>query len=78
MSDVRFELAACTSTLLDEIARPESKRRDVAKTYCLALRSSEPTDWRAVNTAIIARWSVSALNWIKKQAHSGKCFEPTA
>jgi hypothetical protein len=71
---IRFELADCTGTLLREIAEPSSKRRDIAKTYALALRSSEATDWKAVNAAIIARWSVSALNWIKEQAHSGKCF----
>jgi hypothetical protein len=75
MSEVRFELMACTATLMDEISRPESTRRDVAKTYALALRSSEKTDWKVVNTAIIDRWSVSGLNWIKQQAHSGKCFE---
>jgi hypothetical protein len=69
-----FELTACTATLLREIALPEMKRRDVAKTYALAMRSSDPTDWGAVNRAIIARWSVSALNWIKEQAHSGKCW----
>ncbi len=79
MSDnVRFELAACTATLLGEIANPETKRLDVAKTYCLALRSSEQTDWKAVNAAIIARWSFHALNWIKERAHSGKCFEVPA
>lgn len=70
-----FELMDCTNVLLREIAMPEMKRKDVAQTYALALRSTAPTDWGAVNKAIIARWSFSALNWIKKQAHSGKCFE---
>ncbi len=71
-----FELANCEETLLGEIANQCFKRLDVAKTYCLALRSSEArtVDWGKVNRAIIARWSVSGLNWIKTQAYSGKCF----
>jgi hypothetical protein len=71
---MKFELANCTRTLLDEVARKEAKRLDIAKTYGLALRSSYPTDWRAVNEAIINRWSMSALEWIKKQAWSGRAF----
>jgi hypothetical protein len=71
-------LANCTATLLEEIAAKECKRRDVAKTYALAMRTEkagvEKVDWKAVNAAIIARWSVSGLNWIKTQAWSGKCW----
>ena len=72
-----FELAACESVLLREIAMPEMRRRDIAQTYRLALQSSErdKIDWKKVNAAIIERWSVSALTWIKEQAWSGKCFE---
>ncbi len=76
----RAELLGCEKLLLEEIGSPECKRLDVAKTYCLALRSSERSsvDWGKVNRAIIARWSMSALTWIKEQAHNGKCFpEPT-
>lgn len=71
-----FELACCQMVLLEEIAAPEMKRLDVAKTYCLALRSSErdTIDWAKVNGAIMERWSRNALEWIKKQAWSGKCF----
>jgi len=69
-----FELCCCTQTLLDDIARPQLRRRDVAQLYRLAMESSEETDWGAVNRAIMARWSKSALIWIKTQAHSGKCF----
>jgi hypothetical protein len=74
---MRIELADCQGVLLDEIADPKMKRLDVAKTYCLALRSSErdTIDWTKVNEAIIARWSKSALLWIKERAWSGKCFE---
>ena len=72
---MRLELCNCTRVLLDEIAMPEMKRKDVAKTYALAIRSSEAVDWSRVNRAIIDRWSFHALNWIKEQAWSGKCFE---
>ncbi len=71
-----FELINCEATILEEI-RAGAKRKDVAQTYALALRSSERImiDWTRVNRAIMERWSVSALNWIKNKAHSGKCFD---
>ena len=69
-----FELANCTNHLLREIADPAMKRRDVAQSYALAMRSGEVTNWLRVNDAIIARWSLSALVFIKRQAHSGRCF----
>lgn len=57
-----------TERLLVEIANPAAKRLDVAKVYGLALRSRDNTDWPQVNRAIIQRWSVSALVWIKQKA----------
>lgn len=63
-----IQLAACTQTLLNEIAMPEMKRNDVAVTYALAMRSDEETDWKAVNEAIVKRWSMSALTYIKERA----------
>jgi len=76
----RIELACCESVLLHEIADKRMRRRDVAKTYALALRSSEveTLDWAKVNTAIIDRWSLHALKWIKEQAWSGACFVDVA
>ena len=71
---MRVELVNTTALLMQEIADKRVKRRSVAMTYALAIRSSEKTDFRAVNKAIIERWSVSGLDWIKKQAWSGKCF----
>ena len=71
---MRFELANTTKILLHEIGEKAMKRNDVAKTYALALRSSEETDWAKVNKAIIERWSLHALEWIKERAHSGKCY----
>lgn len=66
-SGIRVELACCESTLLAEITDLAFTRADVAKTYWLALRSSErgAVDWAKVNRAIIARWSPAALQWIK-------------
>ena len=76
LADFTVEMVNCEETLLAEIAEPVCKRRDVAQTYRLAMESSERDriDWKRVNEAIIARWSRSALEYIKQQAHSGKCF----
>src|SRR5262245_33385515 len=65
---VRIEMANCENQLLGEIANKQFKRRDVAQTYWYAMNSSEKVDWAKVNKAIIERWSVSGLNWIKAQA----------
>lgn len=72
---MKVELVCTTSTLLREISSKEATCRDVAQTYALALRSSEETDWTAVNKAILLRWSKSALVRIKNWAWSGRCFE---
>jgi len=72
---MRIELANCTQTLLNEIADKGFKQKSIAMTYALALRSSEGFDGRAVNRAIIERWSVAGLERIKRWAWSGKCFE---
>ncbi len=69
-----FELFDCTNVLLREIANSEARQKDIASTYGLALRSSDPTDWIAVNKAIINRWSLSGLKRIKDMVWSGKCF----
>ena len=68
----RIELADPQGYLLGEIANPAMKRLDVAKTYRLVLHSQsrDRVNWRTVNTAVIERWSVSALEWIKKFAWS--------
>ena len=70
-----IELSDPTGTLLQEIENRKCTRNVVAKTYALALRSGAETDWGRVNRAIVARWSFSALEWIKSRAWSGKCFE---
>jgi hypothetical protein len=63
----RIVLADPEGYLLEEIANPAMRRLDVAKTYRLVLASGDQgrVNWRTVNTAIIDRWSVSTLEWIK-------------
>jgi hypothetical protein len=59
--------------LLDEIADTRMTRDDVALTYAFAIRQSVArqsarVDWTAVNHAIVERWSLSALKYIKRSA----------
>jgi hypothetical protein len=57
--------------LLKLIANPSMNRRDVAVTYRLAMRDAQDcVNWTEVNKAIIVRWSVSGLKWIKEFAWS--------
>ena len=65
-----FELMCCQTVLLNEIADKRMKRKDVAKTYALAMLSSDTPNWSVVNQAIIERWSRSGLEYIKKIAWS--------
>ena len=69
---MRLELADCERVLLQEIADRRFKRNHVAMTYRLALASSDEPDWARVNEAIVERWSVSGLQWIKKRAWGEK------
>lgn len=68
MSGIRIELADTTNVLLREIAMPEMTANDIAETYAMAIVSSDKTDWRKVNEAIIARWSESGRDYIKDRA----------
>ena len=68
----RILLADPQGQLLDEIADLKMTRKQVALTYRLATLEPGAVDWPAVNRAIVARWSVSALEWIKKFAWEGR------
>lgn len=76
---MEMELMCCESTLLGEIPIKEIKRKHIAQTYRLALESSENKegriDWVKVNKAIMDRWSLPGLKYIKNMAWSGKCFK---
>jgi hypothetical protein len=64
-----IELADPQGQLLADIANPAATRKDVGLTYALAIRGDHSrVDWPVVNRAIVERWSMSALNWIKKFA----------
>ena len=63
-----IQLCNCENTLLSEIADKIFKRKDVAMTYRLAIDSSEGVNWEKVNRAIMNRWSVSGLVYIKTLA----------
>ena len=58
-----------TAELLEAIADAEIERRGVAVLYGIALRLEfGQTDWPVVNRAIMARWSLGGLKYIKKVA----------
>lgn len=55
-----FELSTPTKTVLDEIQNLKLKQRDIAKTCALIIMSQVEADWKAINEAIVKRWSKSA------------------
>ena len=66
---MRIELCDCENVILREIADPRFKRKAIATTYALCLmQQTEKIDWKKINGAIIARWSYSALEYIKDRA----------
>lgn len=68
MSGAQFRLADPEGELMETIARPGTKVRELTITYGLALRDQDRVDWPKVNTAIIERWSVATLARVKKAA----------
>lgn len=71
MSDgTRIRFADPHGQLMDEIANPAMRRKDVAMTMRLIIRSGDidRVRWPEVNRAIVSRWSLGALDWIKKLA----------
>ncbi len=65
---------ACVEMVIENEIKQGCTQKQIAQTYALAIRSSWPTDWAAVNAMIVQRWSVKALERIKKMAWSGSCF----
>ena len=72
-----FELSDPINFIIEEIADRRLKRRNISQTYVLLLKHSEcrSLDWAKINRAIIERWSVSGLVWIKTNAWNGRCFK---
>ena len=67
---MRVDLVDPQDTLMREIADKRMTRDDVAMTYAFALRQrdEDPVHWGEVNQAIIDRWSLSTLKYIKEKA----------
>ena len=61
MSEIKEE------RFLDHIRREKFKRKDIAITYGFCLDNPD-IDWNKINKAIIDRWSLNGLKYIKKEA----------
>lgn len=62
MSEIREE------RFLSQIRRDKFRRNDIAITYCYCLNNLN-LNWSKINKAIIDRWSLSGLKYIKKEAY---------
>lgn len=62
------EMVGVEGALLREIADKRMKRNDIALTYAFGLRGNEVIDWKLVNAAILDRWSMAGLTYIKQRA----------
>ncbi len=62
--------ASLEDHLYEAIGDPKATRDDVAALYALGLRRSviEESNWAKINQAIIDRWSMSALRYVKEKA----------
>lgn len=68
---MHVEMVDVQGQIMREIADTRMTRDDVALTYAFGIRSrgqSNTIDWPAVNRAIMDRWSLSALKYIKEKA----------
>ena len=68
MGALTIRLANPQRVILAEISNPVFKRDSVATTYAFCIRQNEECDFPTINRAIIDRWSVSALEYIKQRA----------
>lgn len=68
----RINMVGCTDAILQEVGCKEASRKDVALSYAMAIKSqadgADSPDWGKINRAILDRWSMSALEFIKKRA----------
>lgn len=61
MSEIKEE------RFLSQIRRDKFKRKDIAITYSFCLDNPN-LNWERINKAIVDRWSLSGLKYIKKEA----------
>jgi hypothetical protein len=72
---MELTLIDCEKTLLRDIADHRCRRKHIAQLYRLALmQDDEKINWKVVNNAIIKRWSIAGLEYIKQLAWSNKNF----
>ena len=76
-----FYMVHSTQTIMSEIEQGFTQK-DVAVSYGLALRSAaagtDTPEWSVINRAILARWSMSGLERIKKRAWQIAQDEPAS
>lgn len=62
------KIVGAEEIIMCEIADETTKRDNVALSYALGIASDEDIDYGKINRAIVARWSFSALDYIKRKA----------
>ncbi len=71
MDGITISLVCCTQVIQQEVTNG-CTRKDIALTYAMALtsqsRGADRPDWAAINGAILSRYKMSGLEWIKKRA----------
>ena len=65
---MKVELMFCEEAILQEIDDKNFTRDSVAITYAFCIDSTENPDFAKINRAIVKRWSLSVLAYIKKEA----------
>lgn len=65
--DGRFKDVDFVQWIMNEIEDKRFKRQQVADTYAILIQKGHK-DFAAINQAILNRWSMSGLRWIKTQA----------
>jgi hypothetical protein len=66
-SEGKFTDVDFVQWIMNEIEDKVFKRQQVADTYAILIRKGHK-DFKAINEAILKRWSMSGLLWIKTQA----------
>jgi hypothetical protein len=66
MSNVRL-VVDWEAMIFEEIRNPKIPRRSIAQTYAYLIMTGHK-DWKPINQAILGRYKMSGLIWIKEQA----------
>lgn len=70
LKKMKVELLGEEENILHEIADKNSTRDTIALAYAFCISSGDKIDFEKINIAIEARWSFSALDYIKKKARN--------